>query len=205
MKQKANKGGRPRGFDRDEAIATAMRLFWRHGYEGVSLAMLTDAIGVAPPSLYAAFGSKAGLYREAVDRYATGTALFPLQEEGENLTLDQALSRLFDRAIDTAAGEDGERGCMVSTGLLACHPDHCDLAGELATRRRDTAVRLDQELRRWFTPTRSAEAARFLCAVLQGIAVQAKDGATENDLRAVAELGRAGVTAMVAIRPEISH
>ncbi|WP_163368077.1 TetR/AcrR family transcriptional regulator, partial [Enterobacter hormaechei] len=53
----------PRTFDRDQAVDIAMRLFWRHGYEGVSLNDLTAAIGIAPPSLYAAFGSKAGLYR----------------------------------------------------------------------------------------------------------------------------------------------
>jgi AcrR family transcriptional regulator len=61
--------GRPWSFDRDKAVETAIRLFWHHGYEGISVGDLTKKIGVAPPSLYAAFGSKAGLYREAVDRY----------------------------------------------------------------------------------------------------------------------------------------
>ena len=63
-------GGRPRGFDREAAIATAMELFWRHGYEGVSINDLTHTIAIAPPSLYAAFGSKACLSGEALDRYA---------------------------------------------------------------------------------------------------------------------------------------
>ena len=62
-------GGRPWSFDRNAAVETAMRLFWRHGYEGVSIGDLTKAIGVAPPSLYAAFGSKAGLYQQALTRY----------------------------------------------------------------------------------------------------------------------------------------
>src|SRR5690606_6207018 len=66
---KKPRGGRPWSFDRQDAIETAMRLFWRHGYEGVSISDLTKEIGVAPPSLYAAFGSKAGLYREALERY----------------------------------------------------------------------------------------------------------------------------------------
>ncbi len=198
MKQEANKGGRPRSFDRDGAIATAMRLFWRHGYEGVSLAMLTEAIGIAPPSLYAAFGSKTGLYREALDRYSAMTEFMLSRSDDEALTLDEALSHLFDQAIERVTGEQGERGCMVSIGLLFCHPDHVRLCDELAIRRHDMAVRLENDLRHWLPPARCCEAARFLCAVLQGIAVQAKDGATARDLRATANIGRAAVTAMVA-------
>ncbi len=198
MEHEANKGGRPRSFDRDDAIETAMHLFWRHGYEGASLAMLTEAIGIAAPSLYAAFGSKAGLYREALDRYSTISEFTLSRGDEDCLTLDQALSYLFDQAIERVTGEQGEQGCMVSLGLLACHPDHGQLGDELATRRHDMAVSLEHELRRWLPPARSGEASRFLCAVLQGIAVQAKDGATAPDLRATAHIGRAAVTAMVA-------
>src|SRR5690606_33282992 len=64
-----SRGGRPWSFDRQETIETAMRLFLRHGYEGVSISDLTKEIGVAPLSIYAAFGSKAGFYREALERY----------------------------------------------------------------------------------------------------------------------------------------
>ncbi len=198
MKQQHNKGGRPRSFDRDEAIEAAMHLFWRHGYEGVSLAMLTEAIGIAPPSLYAAFGSKAGLYRETLERYSSMTEFTLSRSDDETLPLDGALSHLFDYAIEKVTGEQGERGCMVSIGLLFCHPDHVRLCDELAIRRHDMAVRLENDLRHWLPPARCCEAARFLCAVLQGIAVQAKDGATAHDLRATADIGRAAVTAMVA-------
>jgi AcrR family transcriptional regulator len=93
-----NKGDRPRRFDRGVAVHTAIRLFRRHGYEGVSLAMLTEAIGVAPPSIYAAFSSKAGLYREALDRYAERASL-TLVEGDDDLTLNEALTGMFDRAI----------------------------------------------------------------------------------------------------------
>src|SRR5699024_8628106 len=61
--------GRPRNFDRDAALRTAMDLFWRRGYEGVSVAMLTEALGITPTSLYAAFGSKAELFDEAIELY----------------------------------------------------------------------------------------------------------------------------------------
>jgi len=58
--------GRPRSFDRDAALRSAMKLFWKLGYEGASMAALTKAMGINAPSLYAAFGSKEGLFKEAV-------------------------------------------------------------------------------------------------------------------------------------------
>ncbi|WP_154401311.1 TetR/AcrR family transcriptional regulator, partial [Bordetella pertussis] len=62
--------GRPRSFERTEALRQAMEVFWSKGYEGASLADLTSAMGINAPSLYAAFGSKEALFREAVQRYA---------------------------------------------------------------------------------------------------------------------------------------
>ncbi|WP_394891526.1 TetR/AcrR family transcriptional regulator [Mesorhizobium sp. AaZ16] len=66
----ASSKGRPRGFDRAEALRHAMRLFWAKGYDGASLADLTAVMGINPPSLYAAFGSKEALFREATDLYS---------------------------------------------------------------------------------------------------------------------------------------
>ena len=61
--------GRPRAFDADAALDRAMDVFWRHGYEGATIAQLTEAMNINPPSLYAAFGSKEGLLKAALDRY----------------------------------------------------------------------------------------------------------------------------------------
>lgn len=190
MSAMPNKGGRPRTFDRDLAVGTAMHLFRRHGYEGVSLAMLTEAIGVAPPSIYAAFGSKAGLYREALDRYAKLASLSLVDGDDVDLTLNHALIQMFDRAILSVAGEPDECGCMISTGLLGCHPDHDGLAKELRDRRSLLAGRLADDLGRWLSPDRCEGVAAFLCAVLQGMAVQARDGATLENLRTIASTAR---------------
>src|SRR5260370_18212884 len=75
--------GRPREFDADEALERALELFWRQGYEGTSLGELTAAMGINPPSLYAAFGNKESLFRKALDRYVGAGMPFlppPLEE-----------------------------------------------------------------------------------------------------------------------------
>src|ERR1700724_4390739 len=64
--------GRPREFDPDQVLDRALRVFWRSGYEGASMADLTEAMGITRPSLYAAFGNKEELFRKALDRYVDG-------------------------------------------------------------------------------------------------------------------------------------
>src|SRR5580704_7124683 len=68
--------GRPRGFCTDKALDSAMQVFWRKGYEGASMVDLTTAIGINSPSLYAAFGSKEGLFRAVLERYDARRAAF---------------------------------------------------------------------------------------------------------------------------------
>src|SRR6201995_3264849 len=73
MKQDSHAAvGRPREFDTEEALSSALKVFWRKGYEGASLADLTEAMGITKPSLYAAFGNKEELFRKALDRYTDG-------------------------------------------------------------------------------------------------------------------------------------
>ncbi|KJX90402.1 TetR/AcrR family transcriptional regulator [Agrobacterium fabrum] len=121
-KQVKRRRGGPRTFNREEAIDIAMRLFWRHGYEGVSLNDLTTAIGIAPPSLYAAFGSKAQLYREALDRYGgIPGALLNLDAAS---TLDEVVATILRQGADAVTDPGGERGCMVSSGMLQCAEEH---------------------------------------------------------------------------------
>ena len=91
-----SRGGRPWSFDRDAAVETARRLFWRHGYEGVSVGDLTKAIGVAPPSLYAAFGSKAGLYQQAMTRYKETLGRLDVAGIGSAKSLPDAVRLLLE-------------------------------------------------------------------------------------------------------------
>jgi AcrR family transcriptional regulator len=180
-----NVGGRPRGFEKDLALEQAMRLFWRHGYDGVSLEQLTTAMGIAAPSLYAAFGNKAGLYRAALDRYG----LLDLSVMQQANTLTEAVYELLTSAIDAITDPARERGCMVSSGLVAVHPAHQPLADATAARRAAVRDELREAIGRFVTGEQPSSLALYLSAVMTGLSVQARDGVPREDLaRVVAEV-----------------
>ena len=155
-----------------------MRLFRRHGYEGVSVADLTNAIGIAPPSLYAAFGSKAGLYREALDRYTALPGAVDGMASAD--TLEQAVSGLLGAAIDAVVAD--ERGCMISTGLVEGGAAHQELTHELRERRLALRGKIAGRLTLWLDRSAADRLAGYLLAVQQGLAVQARDGASRDEL-----------------------
>lgn len=190
-KKMTRRSSGPRSFDRDQAIQTAMRLFRQHGYEGVSISELTKAIGIAPPSLYAAFGNKAGLYREALDHYAALPGALDGIERA--VTLEQAVEGLLDAAARAVTTE--ERGCMISTGLVECAGEHMALHHNLAERRRDLRDDMAEALGRWLAPKQAARLASLLFAIQQGMSIQARDGATLEDLRIIAKEATAGISA----------
>jgi len=183
----SRKTGRPRAFDEDKAVETAMRLFWRHGYEGVGMNELTKAIGVAPPSLYGVFGSKANLYRRALDRYSQAFSLIDRSAVQQADSLPEAVRRLLVAAVDTVTSVEGERSCMVSSGMLCTHPDHHELASELAQRRDRIRQDIASVLAPWVEGSQLAATARHLAAVLQGFSIQARDGASREALLETAE------------------
>lgn len=189
---------RPRTFDRDKAIETAMHLFWRHGYEGVSLSDLTSAIGIAPPSLYAAFGSKAGLYRESLDRYFGMPGA--LTDLGEASELPQAVETMLRKGIEAVTSAEGEKGCMVSSGMVQVSPDHSELALELTKRRNDMRETIKRAILRWLDEDRADALARYLATVLQGLSVQAKDGATREELELVVTQVVEGIRATTSLQ-----
>jgi AcrR family transcriptional regulator len=186
--------GRPRCFDRAAALQTALVLFSRHGYEGVSIADLTRAMGIAPPSLYAAFGSKAALFREAVALYQqrpSGRAIQAFQQPGPIRERAETLLRHIAAAVTDPAYPPG---CMVTAGLLYSGAEHADLAGamtDLRTKRCTTiADRLQLAVDSGDLPaeTDAPTMARYLVAVMQGMSIQARDGATARDLQALVDM-----------------
>jgi len=190
-----SRGGRPWSFDRDAAVETAMLLFWRHGYEGVSIGDLTKAIGVAPPSLYAAFGSKAGLYQQALTRYKETLGCLDMTGIGLAKSLPDAVRLLLEGAVRNVTHREHERGCMISSGLVACHPDHAAIARDAAARREALRMEIAQALSSFAGDEQVQRLARHLAAVMQGISIQARDGIAPQELREIVEDVVAGVAA----------
>ena len=170
-----------------------MRLFWRHGYEGVSFQQLTAALGVAAPSLYAAFGNKAALYREALDRYAALRGASDLSFMRDDMTLAEVTKLLLHGTAKGLVDPGGEIGCMLNTGMIASHPDHVDVARDVADRRTAFRELLATKLRTWLDTDHAERLARFLTTVMQGMAISARDGASLAELLATTDQAVAGI------------
>ncbi len=109
------KAGRPRKFNRDEALLAAVNVFWAKGYDGASLKDLTEGMGINGPSLYATFGDKHALYLQAIDRYSTNDACAPLVAFESEQDITAAVRAFMVAAIDYATHhKSGARGCFLS-------------------------------------------------------------------------------------------
>ncbi len=174
----AKRRGRPPSFDRDAALDRAMLLFWQHGFEGTSIAELTAAMGITPPSLYAAFGDKKALFREAVARYLGS----PAQASDQASARDAAFALLRAAAL-RFTGEDTPAGCLIATAAASCSPAAADIQAELASVRRNTEAWLCDRIERDGVATTEAEAlAAHVMAVVQGLSTLARDGASRDKL-----------------------
>ncbi|WP_171070437.1 TetR/AcrR family transcriptional regulator [Methylobacterium terricola] len=186
--------GRPRQFDRDQAVATALRLFKRHGYEGTSIAHLTDAIGVSATSLYGVFPSKEALFEEAVALYQRTEAAFAAQALDRSPTAYQAIHDLLMAAAASYVDGDRSGGCFISLGVLSCASEHREIAARMAARRVATRAAIKARLDRGresgeLPPIADTDAlAGLYAATLQGMSVQARDGASADDLERIARL-----------------
>lgn len=176
--------GRPREFDRDAALRTAMKLFGKYGYEGVSISELTRAIGIVPTSLYAAFGSKEMLYREALALCLQSLNLPNLISD--NPVRAWVLTLLRDTVRD--ATDPDYPGCMVTIGMVNCGAEHGALVSMVAAMRNEyiekISVNLIRAAPRSELPVCADEQTlgRYILALMQGIALQARDGATSEEL-----------------------
>jgi AcrR family transcriptional regulator len=185
--------GRPRAFDKDQALDQALHVFWEKGYEGTSIADLTEAMGINPPSLYAAFGNKEALFREALDRYeALRDAI--MEEAFAAPSAREAMSRLLQGTADRLSDKDKPRGCLMVQGALSggeeCEAVKRDLAARRAGGEALIRERLKRAKREGDLPADAdpAAIARFITTVLQGMAVQATGGAGRKELRAIADM-----------------
>ncbi|MEH2567640.1 TetR/AcrR family transcriptional regulator [Bradyrhizobium sp. AZCC 2289] len=183
--------GRPRAFDADAALDEAMEVFWRHGYEGATIAQLTDAMGINPPSLYAAFGSKEGLLKAALDRYSGRRAAF-MEDVLSAPTARAVAEKMLMGIADTQTDPANPPGCLLVQGGLACGTGSENVPFELAAHRAQTEDQLRQRFAKAkadgdLTATADPSAlARYLSAVTVGMGVMASSGADREALRQVA-------------------
>ena len=185
---------RPKLFDPDAVIASALPLFWRQGYEGTHMPELLDAMGLGKASFYNAFASKHAVFLNVLDRYLSAVDHVLARALEGVKHRDEAAAKLLDAILAVARDQKertvGWRGCLIGNTAL-----EMGAQDETVRNRLNQGVRL---LRRYFAKALSladsdgrvlpdsAVSALALHAVagIQGILVLAKAGLLEEEIRA---------------------
>lgn len=171
-----------------------MQLFMERGYDGTSVADLVGAMGIAPPSLYAAFGSKEALYQEVLRLYLEGRGRYVSRSLEQDLPVREQVRLILESAArEFTPGRDQWPGCMVAQSMLACSPANQQVAEHVKALRaipvKLVQDRMTQAQVRGELPAEADPRAlsRFYAAVVTGMAVQARDGASRKDLLQIAD------------------
>ncbi|MET9294730.1 TetR/AcrR family transcriptional regulator [Streptomyces sp. NPDC003077] len=185
--------GRPRSFDRETALEQAMRAFWEHGYEAVSISDLTEAMGIKAPSLYAAFGDKRTLFEEAIEAYVRDFGGFVLRALEEEPTARAAASRFLHEAATKYTLPGHPHGCMVITAAAGTERSG-DVAQGIRARREEHAERIERRIRADMASgelpadTDARALAAYCVTVLNGMSQQSREGADRATLEKIADL-----------------
>jgi len=185
--------GRPRSFDREAALRSAMEVFWNKGFEAATLHDLTAAMGINPPSLYAAFGDKERLYMEALRRYQDERREAILRMLREAPTAREAIEGILRESAAEICRSGHPRGCMVAMSAATCSGASAGMQAEIAecraSARRHVKERIDRGIREGDVPpgTDSGALADFYNAVFTGMAMQAREGASRRSLLATVD------------------
>ncbi|MCT7377147.1 TetR/AcrR family transcriptional regulator [Chelativorans salis] len=195
--------GRPRSFDRAAALRQAMEVFWAKGYDGASLSDLTAAMGINSPSLYAAFGSKEALFREAVALFETeGTEIWSAIPEEP--TAYAAFERFLVASAKVYTRPGQPAGCLIVLSALNATDANVNICQELRDKRAANVATLRDRLERAVREGELPEgmdclaAASFYATVQQGMSIQARDGASYETLRSVAACAMAAWDGLTA-------
>jgi AcrR family transcriptional regulator len=193
MRTGTGKTGRPISFDKDAALEAAMLLFWERGFEGTSIADLTQAMGLNPSSIYAAFGDKHALFSLAVKRYLYSRSQYATEALAEP-TLEKVIRALFNNTVAFLTTPGHPPTCMTLGGAMGCSIDAAparDLMTEVR-KQNETAIR-----ERFLQARKSGELSkdinvddytRYLSSILAGLSVQAANGSTKAELRRTAQM-----------------
>ncbi len=181
--------GRPRAFDRARALRSAMEVFWEHGFEGASMSDLTAAMGINSPSLYAAFGSKEQLFREAVDLYRRTDGSYTARALREQPTARRSIEAMLRDNATAYSEETTPRGCMVVLAGSTYTTRNTAIRDFLIEKRRHTTDDIRARLDRGIldgdlsADVDTAELADFYATVLFGLSIKARDGADLTHLQ----------------------
>lgn len=184
--------GRPRAFCVDTALNQALEVFWRKGYEGASLNDLTEAMGINKPSMYAAFGNKEDLFRKALERYTKEKVTY-LREAVEAPTAYGVAERMLRGAAIMMTDACSPVGCLTVKGSMTCGDEAPSVRREIDAIRINFETTLRERLDRARAEgdlpadTDPAHLCRFLTTMIQGMSVQAANGASRDDLIMVAD------------------
>jgi len=197
--------GRPRSFDREVALRRAMEVFWALGYEGATLTGLQEAMcGITAPSFYAAFGSKEDLFREAVELYSKTLGVPMMKALAEEPTARASLEALLQAAVEAFCRPGKPRGCLLVLGAINSMPanksvrDH--LRGLRARRQKVIQERLQRGVAEGELPSGLdlGALASFYTTVVDGLAIQARDGASRKVLKFAVRCAMAAWDTVVA-------
>lgn len=183
--------GRHREFDVEKALEAALCVFWRKGYEGASYTDLTAATGVERPALYAAFGNKESLFRQALTRYYERYMDY-VPEALQRPTAKEVAACILYNTADLNTRFPEHPGCLHINGAVAVSDEaesvrlaliEVRARGEAQLRERFEQAKKDGDLPETGNPD---VLAAFVMAVAHGMAVQAKAGFSREKLEAVA-------------------
>jgi AcrR family transcriptional regulator len=182
--------GRPRSFDRQDALRQAMEIFWAVGYEGATLTDLQEAMGgITAPSFYAAFGSKEELFREAVELYSRTLGVPMMKGLAEEPTARASMEALLEAAVEAFCKPGKPRGCMLVLGAMNSMPANKNVQDYLRGLRARRQKAVQRRLRRGVAEGElppgldHAALASFYTTVMDGLAIQARDGASRKALK----------------------
>ncbi len=182
--------GRPRKFDPDDAVVTAQRLFHEKGYDALSVADLTRALGINPPSFYAAFGSKAGLYAKILDRYALTGAIPLMKILRTDRPLAESLAEVLVEAARFYAADPTATGCMVLEGSRCNDAEARGAALGFLIAARDVIRTFIAER----DPQEADRLADYVCTTMAGLSASARHGQGLERLLATARLAGKALT-----------
>ncbi len=184
--------GRPREFDPEKALTAALRVFWQRGYEGASMAELTEAMGITKPSLYACFGNKEALFKKALDLYERDKLAY-VGKALEAPTARGVAERLLTGAISTHCGGSDPHGCLGVMSTVTCTMEDPSIRDFVTERRIATEDALIERFERGKDEGDLPESvdprclAQCLTTVLQGMSVKAQGGSCAQELKGVVD------------------